>query len=375
MQQQYTASIFFVSILTITFTLCVYAQPQLKPGFDAEEYLALLSLNFYGNSIADSNVRKTQKDVYTKLYTSPEVGLKNQWSLYLREDNVAAITVRGTVASPVSWSANFYAAMIAAQGTLQLNDTTRFSYKLAADKQAYVHVGWTVALASMAPDIVAKIKDLYGKGVRHFYLSGHSQGGAITYLLRSYLYYLQQDGTLPNDIVFKTYCSAAPKPGNMFYAYDYEFINRGGWAFTVVNRSDWVPESPYTIQRLQDMNDLNPLIHTKSLLKKQSLLVRIVGGALYNKLYRKPRKAQEVYTHYLGKVLYKKSINKELKDFKEPEYVASVNYMRAGTPIVLMPDEEYHQIFKEKGSEFKDYFVHHQFDAYYLLIKKQYLNQ
>ena len=46
----------------------------------------------------------------------------------------------------------------------------------------------------------------------------------------------------------KTYCSAAPKPGNLFYAYDFEHITEGGWAFNVVNSADWVPELPSTTQ-------------------------------------------------------------------------------------------------------------------------------
>lgn len=359
-----TFIVFWATHLPIT------AQHKLQPGFDAKEYLSMLSLCFYGNSIADSSKRTSLKDIYTKQYTSPEVGLKNQWSLYLRNDNVAVITVRGTVAHTVSWAANFYAAMIPARGTLYLSDSLIFPYKLSNDSLATVHVGWTTALGFMAPDIVSKIKDLYKKGVRDIYLTGHSQGGAITYLLCSYLHYLQEDNGLPKDIVFKTYCSAAPKPGNMFYAYDFEFINKGGWAYTVVNRLDWVPETPYTIQRIQDMNALNPLIHTKELLKKQPFLIRLVGGIFYGKVNNKPRKAQRVYTRYLGKTLYKRAIKKALPGLKEPTYTPSVNYMRAGTPIVLMPDDEYRKRFKEDG---KDYFVHHQFAPYYYLIKKQYM--
>lgn len=362
-----------IAVLLILLPICTktLAQAKLQPGFDAKEYASLLSLAFYGNGIPDSNERKTGKDIYTRQYTSPEVGLKNQWSLYLRNDNVAVIDIRGTVGDMLSWTANFYAAMIPASGTLQLNDSTSFRYRLSADTLAAVHVGWTVALASMAPDIVAKIKEVYARGIRDICLIGHSQGGAITFLLRSYLHYLQEESALPRDILFKTYCSAAPKPGNMHYAYDFDYITRGGWAYTVVNRSDWVPETPYTIQRIQDMNAFNPLIHTKELLKKQSFLVRLVGGIFYGKANRKPRKAQQMYTHYLGKTLYKRVVKNGVPGLKEPEYVPSSNYMRAGNPIILMPDEEYRLLFKENG---KDYFVHHQFAPYYFLIKKQYLH-
>lgn len=362
------------SLLTALYLLLathslLLAQNKLQPGFDAKEYISLLSLGFYGSSIADTTARKTEKEPYSKLYISPEVGLKNQWWLYLRNDSVAVICIRGTIGDNLSWAANFYAAMIPASGSLILNDSTNFKYKLSADDQAAVHVGWTVAMASMAPDIVSKIKELYAKGVKDIYILGHSQGGAIAFLVHSYLHYLQQDGALPKDILFKTYCSAAPKPGNLYYAYDFEHITRGGWAYTIVNRLDWVPETPYTIQRIQDMNELNPLIHTKSLLKKQKLPLRLAGGYLYGKLNRKPRKAQKVLTKYLGNKIYKIAIKKALPQFKEPQYVQSDNYMRAGNPVVLIPDEEYRQLFKETE---KNYFVHHQFAPYYFLTKKYY---
>lgn len=345
------------------------AQTKLKPGFDAKEYTRLFSLFYFGSSIADSNLRKTVKDPYSRLYRSPEVGLKNQWSLYLNTDNTAVISIRGTIGDQVSWLANFYAAMIPAAGSLHLNDSTEFKYKLSSDEQATVHVGWTVALASMAPDIVEKLQELYKKGTRDVYIFGHSQGAAIAFLLRSYLHYLQQDGKLPRDLFFKTYCSAAPKPGNNYYAYDYENITRDGWGFTVVNRKDWVPESPYTIQRIQDMSLPNPLIKTKDLLKKQKFGVRFIGGILYGRVNRKPRKAQEMYTKYLGKTIYKLAIKKALPQFKQPAYAPSNNYVRAGTPIILIPDAAYDEKFKDQG---KDNFLHHHFAPYYYLIQKYY---
>lgn len=355
--------------LLLTGSYSLQAQTKLKPGFDVKEYITLFSLFYFGSSIPDSNLRKTAKDPFSRLYRSPEVGLKNQWSLYLREDNVAAISIRGTIGDKVSWLANFYAAMIPATGSLHMNDSTEFRYRLSADKQATVHVGWTVSLASMAPDIVEKIQDLHQKGVRDIYIFGHSQGAAIAFLLRSYLHYLQQDGQLPKDIQFKTYCSAAPKPGNMYYAYDYENITRDGWGFTIVNRKDWVPESPYTIQRIQDMSEPNPLIKTKDMLKKQKFGIRFIGGILYGRVNRKPRKAQEMYTKYLGKTIYKMAIKKSLPQFKQPAYSASNNYMRAGSPVVLIPDAAYDAKFKDDG---KDNFLHHHFAPYYFLIQKYY---
>ena len=360
---------FTITVIAIFWGCSIYAQQILKPGFDAKEYMSLFLL-FTNGRKKDSVYHINPYENFKKYYQSPEVGLKNQWSLFLRNDNVAAITIRGTVADKVSWLANFYAAMIPAQGELYLSDSNTFKYKLAADKNATVHVGWTVSLGSMAPDIVAHVKDLYQKGVKEYYIFGHSQGGAIAFLLRSYLEYLQQDHLLPEDIWFKTYCSAAPKPGNMYYAYDYEFITRGNWAYAIVNRADWVPETPYTIQRMQDMNDPNPLIKTKQLLKKQKFAIRTIGGILYGKINRKPRKAQALLTNYLGKKMYKLAVHKAMPGLKEPAYAPSSNYMRAGQPIILMPDADYNKQFIYNG---KDDFIHHHFEPYYYLMGKEYL--
>ncbi|MBI5372134.1 MAG: lipase family protein [Sphingobacteriales bacterium] len=360
--------------LILSFLLAVSlfsaGQQKLQPGLDPREYADLLSITFHGSSIPDSLERQKVKDPYQLEFLSPEMGLLNQWSLYRREDNVGVINIRGTVNKAISWMANFYAPMIPATGSLQLNDSTVFNYQLADNPAAAVHAGWTIALGHLAPGIIEHIRQLYHeKGTREFYVFGHSQGGAIAYLLRSYLYYEQKKGTIPGDISFKTYCSAAPKPGNLYYAYDYDYITRGGWALTVVNASDWVPESPFSIQTIRDFNPVNPLINVKPMLKKQKFLVRTAGGIIYDKLERKTRKAQRKFEKYLGHTLFKTGIRKALPQLKEPVYVHVNNYMRAGTPVVLLPDEGYRQLFPDDKNKA---FIHHMFAPYYYLLKKIY---
>lgn len=349
------------------------AQTKLQPGFDAKEYAELLSLAFHSYSIPDSVERSKTKDPYQMVYRSPEVGLLNRWTLYVRNDNVAVIDMRGTVNKPVSWLANFYAAMIPATGSLQLNDSTKFDYQLAADSKAMVHVGWTVSLAYLAPDIINKINGYFTKNnVTQYLIFGHSQGGALAFLLRSYLEYEKLKGHIPAAIQFKTYCSAGPKPGNMYYAYDFDFITRNNWGYNVVNAADWVPESPFTIQTLKDFNPTNPFINAKAILKQQKLLIRIAGGSVYNQLERKPRRTQRKFEKYLGKTMYKIAIKKALPGFKEPVYVHGSNFMRAGIPVILMPDENYYKLYPDNADT---PFVHHLFSAYYYLLKKIYLTR
>src|SRR6218665_225544 len=361
----------FLFALTCSFVLFSAGAQKLKPGFDPKEYGELLSVTFYSSSIPDSAERLKVKDPYQRNYRSEEIGFLNRWSFYIREDNVGVIDMRGTVNQTASWLANFYAAMIPATGKLQLNDSTTFEYQLADDPQAAVHAGWTISLGYLAPEIVTHINSVYtSKKIKEFLIFGHSQGGALATLLRSYLEYEKKKGHIPEDVILKTYCSAAPKVGDMRYAYDFDFITRNGWAFTVVNAYDWVPETPFSIQTLQDYHLPNPLVTAKDVLKKQKFFIRLAGNMVYNKIERKPRKAQRKHEKFLGHKLYKLAVKKQLPQLKEPEYVHSSNYMRAGVPIILMPDEEYNKLYPyDKNKPF----MHHMFANYYFLLKKIYL--
>ena len=158
----------------------------------------------------------------------------------------------------------------------------------------------------------------------------------------------------------------------MYYAYDFDFITRGGWGYNIVNAADWVPESPFSIQQLSDFNTPNPLINAVTVLNKQKLLIRVAGKSIYGKLERKPRKAQRKHEKYLGHSMYKLAIRKVLPEFKEPDYASTSNYMRAGTPVILMPDEAYHQKFPYNADKF---FTHHLFAPYYFLAVKYYLSK
>lgn len=351
---------FFLVILA-----CIYLPSQaqlLQPGFDANEYGELLRLP----QNSDTTGSKKIPAGYTLLYASPEVGFYNRWFLWKRKDGVAIIHIRGTIAKTESWLANFYAAMIPAKGTLQLTDSTQFNYKLAKDTvKAYVHVGWTTALGYMAPDIVAHIRELYAAGTRDFIVMGHSQGGAIAFLTRSYLEYCDE---LPKDIRYKTFCSAAPKPGNLFYAYDFDHITRNGWGFRIVNSEDWVPETPLSLQTVKDFNEANPFINIRGTLNKQKFFVRLYGKMVYNKMTRTTNRSVKRFRKYLGGVVFKMS-SRHLPELQQPNYVFSNNYMTAGTPIVLLADEEYHRKFPFDG---KNIFVHHHPAAYLYLLQKYY---
>lgn len=356
----------FLKILIIILLPGLTLKAQPANGFNAQEYVDLLGISnaFY--------LKKDSTSTATLQYRSPEVGLKNQFDVWLRNDNTGIISIRGTVQDISSWLENFYSAQVAATGSIQVNDSTIFKYKLAEDPKASVHVGWMIGLAHIAPGIKEKINQLNKeKLVTHFIIMGHSQGGALAFLTTSYLYYLQQDGTLSKDLNFRTYCSAAPKPGNLYYAYDYDFITRNGKSYTVVNTADWVPESGFTIQTLNDFNPVNPFTNIKPALKKQKPVVRWYLNGVYNKLDRSSAKANKRFTKYLGKKLFPQ-VKKFLPQLKEPAYASSLNYMRAGIPIVLQTDSAYHAKFDKPAGQV---FQHHLFDPYIYLANKIYLGK
>lgn len=356
-----------VLLLWFFLPFLVAAQSRLQPGFNAGEYADLLSLFFFHSSIPDSADRAGKEDPYRLEYNSGDLGLLNNWSFYVRKGNVGVINIRGTVPYAASWLENLYTAMIPATGELHLNDSTVFHYQLSAHKKAMVHAGWTIGLGFLAPGVEAMINRSHrDKGIKEFLLFGHSQGGAIAFLLRSWLEYEKQKGRIPADVALKTYCSAAPKPGNMYYAYDYDYITRGGWGFTVVNAADWVPETPFSVQTLTDFNPTNPLLHIVEITRNDSAGLPV--KAMYSTLDKTSRTTQQEFKKWMGTDVYAR-IKGYLPGLKEPVYSEGGNYMRAGVPIVLMPDEAYRRKFPDGGGEF---FIHHLFDAYYWLLKKDY---
>ena len=338
---------------------------NLKAGFDKTEYIELLkAYSRWGDSNFYAGIEKSKK--FKQVYRAPVVGLDNCWELYKSEDNIAVISIRGTTKNATSWLVNMYAAMAPAKGSIHLSDSLEFSYELAKDSKAAVHVGWLIATAFLSPDIIAKIESNYQTGTKDFIIMGHSQGGAIAYLLTSHLRQLQESGKLPKDVRFKTYCSAAPKPGNLYYAYEYEHQTAGGWSYNVVNTVDWVPETPISIQTIDDFNNTNPLGFIDVLIKKQKFPKKLLARKVYNQLTKHPIKAQKKYEKYLGDMA-SKFVTKQYPQFKAPEYYNSNNYVRVGTFIILKPDESYYQNYPENS---KQYFTHHGIKPYILLAEK-----
>lgn len=352
-------------VLFSSITMTVMAQ-QLKPGFDKDEYRELMLISVRTTAVEEYFKEFPEPPNFKMIYQSQSIGLDNLWDLWMNDKNQAVISIRGTTEKAESWLSNFYAAMVPAKGELKLDDKYVFQYQLATNPKAAVHVGWLLSMAYLSKEIVPKIDSLYKIGTKEFLIMGHSQGGAISFLLTSYLYNLQQLDQLPKDIRFKTYCSAAPKPGNLYYAYEYEAMTQGGWAFNVVNSADWVPEMPISIQTLKDFNNVNPFTNAEVLIKKQKFPRNLALKHIYNQLDKPTKKAQENYEKYLGEMT-SKIVKKYIPGFSPPLYYSSNHYVRTGETIVLLTDDEY---FKQYPDDPTIPFPHH-WHAQYLLLLDQ----
>jgi hypothetical protein len=347
----------------------IIAQNKLKPGFDAHEFLDVLNLEWTHQDIGNNYAHAIVPPNYQRVFRSPEVGLKNKFDFWLRDDSVGVICLRYTVGG-TSWLENFYSGMIKAQGSLQLNDSTIFNYKFSNDEKAFVHHGWTIGIGHLAPLVTNVINEYYNKGVKEIIIVGHSQGAALAFLMRSYLQYAPKS-IVPSDIKYKVYCCAAPKPGNLFYAYDFDFITRNGWAYRIVSTSDWVPQTPFSIQSIGDLHPANPFANKKQLMKKgvNNPLIRWYVNHAINDMEDAAKKANRKYEKYLTKRMGS-VIKKSLKEYQNPTIEKSNFYMPSGVPIVLQADSAYNAKFKFDG---KNVFLHHTFEPYIYLTELHYI--
>ena len=352
-------------LLLFLFLSCGVKAGILHPGFDKQEYIDVLKLSA---QFMDSTFkyRPPAPEGHSHLRRGKVTGLDNCWDLWKRDDGVVIVSLRGTTRKSISWMENFYAAMVKAEGSIQIEKDFQFNYKLSENPRAAIHVGWLIGMACLSREILPAIDSSCKAGVRDFIVTGHSQGGALSYLLTSWLMSLKKDGRLPSDMVIKTYCSAAPKPGNLYYAYDFEKMMEGGWAFNVINSADWVPEMPVSVQTVNDYNVTNPFMVMDDALKMTKFKTRVAIKYVYRRMAKPTFKAQRKFEKYLGRMV-SGFVVKELPGYVAPEYVKSTYYVRTGQQIVLLATDDYYVRFPDNR---ENVFIHHMFEPYLYLADK-----
>ncbi len=357
--------IYSTLLLILTISLKGAAQQYLKPDFDAEEYYEVCLVNNIISGFEQPSIPPPAE--FQMIYKSSPSPLDNVWSYWKSNKRpVGMIVIRGTSGKGESWLENFYAAMIPATGQLDFIDGKKFNYQLADRPDAAVHVGWTLGFSYMKDSLDLLIKAEMAAGINEFIVTGHSQGGAIAYILATWL-----KRAYPG-LTVKVYCSAAPKPGNTGFAYDFEFLFRGGWAFNIVNELDWVPEVPFSIQTMQDFNKVNPFANLRGVIKKQKVPVRWALKKYYNDLAKSSEKAQRKFQKRLGKTIGKFIIKAD-PNATLPVFATSHQYARTGQPVVLKATEEYNSKYLDENG--KKIFVHHSIVAYMDLLKYWYLKK
>jgi len=322
---------------------------------------------------SDSSYYTSQNELddpkkFKRVCRGPVMGLANLWELWIdSRSQQAIISIRGSVKETDSWLANIYAAMIPAKGRIKNGNNQYIEYNLSDDPKAAIHAGWTIASVILLQDMKSHIDSCLGSGIKDIIVTGHSQGVGIANMISTQLHKIWREGKVMNDLRIKTYCSAAQKPGNLYFAYEFERINQGGWAFNVVNPMDWVPEVPFSIQTVDDFNEINPFRNAKKLLNQQKQPYRFLLKKIYKRLSNPAKRARKNYQKYLGKYL-SVIVSKKLHG-TEPEFFSqSNNYVRTGQTWLLEPNADYLNNNPMRHIEGFPHYMHH---SYIYLIQPE----
>jgi pimeloyl-ACP methyl ester carboxylesterase len=337
---------------------------QLRPGYNFDEAREFLKINFqFIDSIYLDSVPAPQRFYHT--YRSPDLGFDNSVDFWRSDDTeIGCLSFRGTTGSFESWASNFYSSMIPAKGQIQLPNGFQYNYCFAQDSLAAVHEGWTISIAYMWQQIDSLVEDFVAQGGRDLVIAGHSQGGALATMVSAQFQQLKLQGKLPEDLRLKTYTVAAPKSGNLFFAYEYEHLTQFGWSFNTVNPLDWVPTTPFTVTTTRDFNRINPFANAMKSMNGLPMLPQMYLKHAFRKMDRPTRKSHKRFEKYLGNRL-KRMLLKKKEGLVIPKSVKSFAYVRIGQQILLQPDENYLSLYPQEPT---NYFLNHGIEQYIYLI-------
>ena len=343
-------------------------QAQFSQGLNKTEALDLIKLSYYPYILqkGGDSLMRAELPNYEIVIVRDSVAMDNAWSV-IKTANKGIISFRGTTPNPISWMENFYSAMIPAKGQMILPNGKHVNYKFAEDPRAGIQTGWSLSIMIMQTEIIREIKKLNDQNIYDIYITGHSQGGALSLLFTSFLVNLPA-GILSKQNQYKTYAFAAPKPGNRFFSYEYsKRSNTQLNSYTFINPYDWVPQTPFTVQSPSNITTLNPFLEFEKS-KEGSFVKRIALNHIYGSMVNPIKKAQKNLNKNLGNRV-NKIIVKEIGEFQVPEYMMDAAYFPVGTSIIL---EQYLPALNPENE--KDIFWQHMPYQYIKLIN-DYFNE
>lgn len=314
-------------LILIFIVLNVHCFAQLGEGFKKEEARDMAAIC---NSFPFLDLYQSDSEIlppgYKKIYTSGVFGMDNKYQIY-RKENIAVINLRGSTGKKISWLENINSAMIPAKGVITASGE-RFEYCFAKDTSAAVHGGYVLGIVFLSKDIIYQIKAMNREGVYHFIITGHSQGGALSNMLRAYLENLPLD-QLSEKNRFKTYAFASPMIGNKEFTQEYNAkycINNT--SFNIIIPEDPIPSFPLSYNdttRFLAEKLKTALFDTESFSLKKTVsegTVLLFEESLTKAVKRLGHSASEQISKDLGPVVM-------------PPFVKDINYQRLNNQIEI----------------------------------------
>ena len=339
----------------------------LAPGFLRVEALDLLAMCANVEGEVAAPIPPTPPG-WTLLFDSPVIGaFDEKWQLWRSDTGAYAIALRGTVMKVGSVLEDLISVLVWAQGHITVGHQS-IEFQFAAEPDAGVHLGFALGTLVLLKDptngILAQLAQHGVAAGSDVYVTGHSQGAAMATLLRSYFQYAPDAPPGPS---YKTYVFAQPKPGNDHYATDFERqFGNAGLAFRVTNSLDWVPQVPFTLEMIRDVNHPNPL----TVLASPSLLLDALMKVM-EPLVSEARRIIERHSRphlqqkatALAQKVAPASVPTPPAPFDAP-FHPSLYFVNAGTEEALIGTPCV-------GAECHDAFFEHHVTTYYKLLQAQ----
>ncbi len=327
-----------ISTLFFSLTIVFYAcsnpgvSSSFKSGFDADEARDLIqicnSFSFIDLYGSDSEILPKN---YKKVYTSPVYGMDNKFQIYVKQDaSIGVINFRGSTSKQISWLENLYASMIPVKDKISINDDV-FKYQLGEKDESHVHAGYTLAIYFMKDDLLKQISELNKQGIYAFYITGHSQGGALAQIFRAYFDYLPNK-ELNKKNTFKVYAFANPMIGNTSFSNEYyKKYGESGMSYLIHNSDDFVTKLPISYNDSTFWSS-----HLSELLSNQDGF-STTGFAIEGALNLFKSKINDVAIK-MSKNIESKLLE-DLGKIKMPAFYPEINYVHTGNIINIPPTE------------------------------------